>query len=395
MFNYALIKRLAKENNIKVNDLLVLAPQNDPFYTGSKAQIRDAEWIAGLYFDVLGAPRDVHIRRIHYSLVSRGDILKPNGAVYENTQRDWNYLENACKYARYLDLIPADDFVDRRNPDPEINAKYWQNEDHPLDKLDVYGVLDKIAYSIMPYNPQLSQAYHLEIWCEKSTMNDILMPLGNQFNANIVTGMGELSITAVDDCVKRVVTAERPARIFYISDFDPAGVNMPVSVARKLEYYSRKYDDIPNIRLKHLVLTKDQCVEYRLPRTPIKDTDKRKDGFEERHGEGATELDALEALRPGELRKLITEVLTPYFDKASYGKVVSENWNIRAALRSKLKTEIEQILDNLDLDLDDFDFPISKPLKSESDDFLLDTSRDYVDQLVEYKAHKSPGIDAK
>ncbi len=389
MFNYEIIKRLAKEHKMKVNDLLVLAPQNDPFYTGSKAQVRDAEWIAGLYFTVLGAPRDVHIRRIHYGLVSRNDILKPNGMVYENTQNDWHYLERACKYARYLDLIPADNFIDRRNPDPEINAKYWQNEDHPLDELDVDSVLNQIASGISPYNPQLSQAYHLELWCEKSTMNDILMPLASEYNANVVTGMGELSITAVDDCVKRVVRAERPARIFYISDFDPAGENMPVSVARKLEYYSRKYDDIPNIRLKHLVLTKDQCIEYRLPRTPIKDTDKRKDGFEERHGEGATELDALEALRPGELRKLIVEALSPYFDRSSYHKVVSENWNIRAALRARLKTEIELILDNLDLDLDDFAFPISKPLKNESDDFLLDTSRDYVDQLIEYKAHKS------
>lgn len=394
MFNYEVIKRLAKDHKMKVNDLLALAPQNDPFYTGSKAQIRDAEWVADLYSNVLDSPRDVHIRRIHYRLIS-DDTPKPDGTLYQNTQNDWQYLVNACKYARYLDLIPADNFIDRRNPDPEINAEYWQNEEHPLDELDVDSVLNQIASGVLPYNPQLSQAYHLEMWCEKSTINDVLIPIGNEFNANIVTGMGELSITAVDDCVKRVVKGDRPARIFYISDFDPAGENMPVSVARKLEYYSRKYDDIPNIRLKHLVLTKDQCVEYKLPRTPIKDTDKRKDGFEERHGEGATELDALEALRPGELRKLIIEALSPYFDKASYGKVVSENWNIRAALRSKLKTEIKQILDNLDLDLDDFDFPISKPLKSESDDFLLDTSRDYVDQLVEYKAHKSPGIDAK
>ena len=33
--NYALIKDLAKENGLRVTDLLALAPKNDPFYTGT------------------------------------------------------------------------------------------------------------------------------------------------------------------------------------------------------------------------------------------------------------------------------------------------------------------------------------------------------------------------
>ncbi len=45
-----------------------------------------------------------------------------------------------------------------------------------------------------------------------------------------------------------------------------------------------------------LPLTLDQVQYYQLPRTPIKETERRRGGFEGRYGEDAVELDALEAL---------------------------------------------------------------------------------------------------
>jgi hypothetical protein len=46
-------------------------------------------------------------------------------------------------------------------------------------------------------------------------------------------------------------------------------------------------------------------------------------------------------------------------------------------------------VDNISIDgIDDFDFPIGKRLENESDGFLLDTSRGYIKQLAEYKAHR-------
>lgn len=73
---YNEIKAMAKTQKVKVDDLLVLAQQNDPFYTGSPGRLEKAEWFAKVYKD-MGSPRNVHIRRIHYALVVRGDIEKP------------------------------------------------------------------------------------------------------------------------------------------------------------------------------------------------------------------------------------------------------------------------------------------------------------------------------
>ena len=82
--------------------------------------------------------------------------------------------------------------------------------------------------SLQLLRPVIPQRYHLEVWCEKSTMNDILMLLGEAYCVNIVTGVGELSITRCVELVERAERNERPVRLLYLSDFDPAGASMPL-----------------------------------------------------------------------------------------------------------------------------------------------------------------------
>lgn len=69
-----------------------------------------------------------------------------------------------------------------------------------------------------------------------------------------------------------------------------------------------------NIQLQQIAPTQDQCIEYQLPRTPIKDSDRAKGKFEARYGSGATELDALEARHPGELERIVSDALEPFYD---------------------------------------------------------------------------------
>ncbi len=100
----------------------------------------------------------------------------------------------------------------------------------------------------------------------------------------MVVGIGELSEIRSRHLAQRVNETEKPARIIYMSDFDPAGRSMPVSVARKMEFYIHKFDLDVNVTLNPLILTEQQCREYRLPRTPIKESEKRRNRFEEKFG---------------------------------------------------------------------------------------------------------------
>ena len=105
-----------------------------------------------------------------------------------------------------------------------------------------------------------------------------------------------------------------PVRIIYLSDFDPGGRSMPKAVARKVEFTIAKFDLDLDLQLIPLALTPDQCREYRLPRIPIKESERRKDKFESIFGVGATELDALEALYPGEMARLLNAELDTWLD---------------------------------------------------------------------------------
>jgi hypothetical protein len=186
-----------------------------------------------------------------------------------------------------------------------------------------------------------------------------------------------------------------------------------------------------------VVLTPEQCAHYKLPRTPLKDTDRRVAAFEERFGAGATELDALEALHPGELRRILVEHIERYFDvdlddnvdqavsdakddlrqvesdvrdryadqiKSLEEERASIKADGRAALRAvmlqfeerekafeeRARPVLEAITEELKgeaPDVDEFDWP-EPAAGEEHEDPLFDSTRSYVDQIGSYHAYQ-------
>lgn len=389
-FDYDYIKEEARVLKTPVKDLLALSPGNDPFYVGSPGQIEKARWFGKVY-EMMGKPQQCHIRRVHYWLVS-ADVTKPDGKPYENTINDWGLVTMAAKYARYTGFVPIENIIDRRNPPPIVNVQPWDH-DNPSDikdETDAESVGEKIIQNFYCYNPHKTQKYMLEIWSEKSTMNDVLEPICKEYGCNLVTGLGELSITAVHNLMKRIYESEKPTRIFYISDFDPAGECMPVSVARKIEYFMRDKGSSTNVKLKQIMLTAGQCEAFKLPRTPIKQTERRKDDFEERHGTGATELDALEALHPGVMRSIIVKAVSRYLDEDSWNKAIQINDEVRAKVREHIQGKIQDVLADLDLsEYDDMEIENDSDIDDSDEHWLYDSDLDYYEQLDLYKDHKS------
>lgn len=325
--NYSELKLLAKATKTPVKSLIALAPCNDPFYTGAPAQLAAGEWFAEQY---RGGEfgRGVHLRRIHYFLISQEEpVLMRNAKAYENTVECWKELCSASKAARYLNFVPIGAFDDRRNPPPEIYEPEPAPEFNYFRRFGSGGInLFEKFDSTMPslpytdvWRPEAVQRYSIEIWCEKSTMNDVLLPICRSHSCNLITGLGELSISAVDKLFDRICTTGKPTRVLYISDYDPAGLSMPVAVSRKAEFMAQNTDI--DLMVQSICLTAEQVREYQLPRIPIKDSERRKEAFEARHGEGATELDALEAIHPGELRKIVTNAVMQYRDKTLWRRI--------------------------------------------------------------------------
>ena len=452
MRGYDAIKALKKRHTYrKVTDLLVMANQNDPFYAGSEGQRAKAEWFADLWRQ-FGYSSGVHLRRVHYQLVSQRNPRKHDGMGYENTEGCWDYLQEAGRMARYLELVDAEAFEDHRNPDPQIyaaNAVYRAEPGFDVSSLWWYlpvikTDLDESVSLNLPsphvtgydYRPA-DQPYHIELWVEKSTMDDVLLPLAQRLNINLVTSLGFQSITSVVNMLKRIKAGGKPARIFYISDFDPAGDRMPVQVARQVEFWLSEYAPDCDIKLTPLALTLDQVQTHQLPRIPVKDTDRRKAGFEERYGEGQVELDALEALYPGTLAQIVRQAVIPYRDARLSARLeetrseaeaeVEEAWQeatgdietelevigdearaILARYQSRLtelaaeldtdlaplrerleiaRQAVQKAADELEVDLPER--PEAEVYPPSEDGWLFDAGREYMDQLAVYKARQA------
>ena len=268
-----------------------------------------------------------HLRRLHYRLISStAPIRKPDGSEYENTENDWKGLVSASLAARYLGLVPFDGLVDRRNdepmifaenldadPDREIEVSCGVVGDQPIVAGPTSRTCRRCRGSISTPTPP-SRTTSSRSGSRKSTQNDWLVPLCQRRGVNLVVGIGEQSETRSRELALRSAKYGAPVRIIYLSDFDPGGRSMPKAVARKVEFTIAKFDLDVDLQLIPLALTPDQCREYRLPRTPIKETERRKDKFEQTFGVGATELDALEALHPGELARLLEAELDNWLD---------------------------------------------------------------------------------
>jgi hypothetical protein len=343
---------LARQLNRPIHTLKVI--EHDPFYIG-QTQKDQAEWFRGIYAR-LGFGRGVHLRRIHYRLVSQSEAeLNERGLPYLNNVPCQTHLGVCSLYARYLGLIPEGDFVDKRNPDAVIRLRKLHadvsaetldatigdfsvasfggltDEDfHPnlpglwaatSGKLPVFELADPFTVDEELAPPTLGevvpgdaiQPYHIEIWCEKTTIADILDDVAREHSLNVVYGAGDLSETACQGLIRRIKeNGGRPVRVLYINDYDGSGNNMAPAVARKLEFMIRNNILDVDLQVRQIVLTKEQVEAYELPPMPVSGKQGEAKFLAAFDVEGTTELDALEALRPGVLRQIVEAEIARY-----------------------------------------------------------------------------------
>ena len=172
-----------------------------------------------------------------------------------------------------------------------------------------------------------------------------------------------------------------------------------------------------------MVLTLDQVQYYRLPRTPIKETERRRLGFELRHGEGAVELDALEALYPGELTSVLSQYIEEYYDASLNGQVAEVEAQLQERLLALRDQVVGRFADEIDLVREEYtqlrdeftgrmqgcrtrlvdlwqamkqEMALSAPrldgyalpqaaIANEIGEGLYDSTRDYIEQIEAYK----------
>jgi hypothetical protein len=210
----------------KASDYLALSVHNDPYYVSTHKNWAMAHWVEQVY-PQLGFTRLAHIRAVHYRIRIATTYTFPRfnsvGTVTErvsysaNHGEGWSFLQEAVGAARYLGTLAWDRIVDNRNPPPKTRPTADQREATlsvvpsgvvTVDEIEAVCLED--ALPEVPDLPELpeveamvderpptgapdapdsddlaryqidtyfsTQRYYVEVGCEKSTMDDVLLP---------------------------------------------------------------------------------------------------------------------------------------------------------------------------------------------------------------------------
>ena len=102
--------------------LTVLAVQNDPYRCDTPAGHRYGAWVAE-QFERARRPR-IHLRGLHYAIVVRGNVRKPDSENYVNDEANWTWLQStAAKAVRWLGYVPFAAITNERNAAPFIHRQ--------------------------------------------------------------------------------------------------------------------------------------------------------------------------------------------------------------------------------------------------------------------------------
>jgi hypothetical protein len=312
-----IIEKAAFDNGLPLKDLTVLATTRDPYRLDTPGNHVLGAWLADALDHVdHDLSRPIHLRGLHYKLAGR--IQLPDGSPYSNNDETWIWIsEKVAKAARHLGYVPWSSIKDARNAPPRIFTPAHEAPSWRLDVAEVELYLpepDEMDPSFRLAGDLGRQPYRQAVIAEKQGVEDLLLPICQQLGATLALPAGEVSDSMLYQILREAHEDGRPLVIDQLGDCDPAGHQMAVSTARTVQaLITTQFPDL-EVRVHAPALTVNQCAEWDLPSTPLKETERRADKWLSAMGREQTELDAAVALAPREFARVVEESLLQYFD---------------------------------------------------------------------------------
>ena len=358
----AVMRAAIDETGRPLTGLTVMSDENDPYRMDTPAKRLIAQWFAAQVERFVAPDRRIHVRGVFYACVSAGDVKKPDGEPFLNIAENEMFLGAAARYARWLGYVPFERLIDNKNDKPIVrlapvsddpSAHVWGDdleiEERECECGRTIAELDadtlNVSAGLAHFEPR--QPYRLAFFGEKTSLEDVLGPLAEEFGADLYLMGGHISDTHLHGMAQSAVNDGRPLVVFTFSDFDPAGYwDMPTIIGRKLQALRDFLFPEFRFTVAHAALGPEQVRELDLPSSPLKDGEKRADIWLELYGSEQTEIDALATLQPAELERIAREAVAPYFD-ADLAERVRAAY---AAWRERVGAEIAAQVDEDRLD---------------------------------------------
>lgn len=113
-----------------------------------------------------------------------------------------------------------------------------------------------------------------EVWAESRSIASVILDDCQALAVSLFPCGGFSSLSFIHEAAETINNSgdDRPLQVFYIGDYDAAGVLIDVSLQRELREHLRP--DI-ELRFERIGINADQIEEYDLPTKPRKESDKR------------------------------------------------------------------------------------------------------------------------
>lgn len=311
-----------------VERLAVQSAEKDPYLLDTPENHAIGAWLRDLLHSAGG--RD-HSRNLHYGALG---IDRPDGQTYISTDANWNWMKQATKVARWLKYVPFDAIPDERNSEPVIRIRVGPSASLVPGGVDLDYVLPMAELDLRGVQP-----YRIALFGEKTGLEPVMGPLSDEFSTDLLLQAGDGS----DNHLHQLATAAdddgRCLLLFTICDSDPAGWNMPIVLARKLQALRDLFFPSLTFKVFRIGLTPDQVKAYTaagdsLPSSPLKPSEKRADKWRRATGTEQTEINALMVPhRRADLDRMIRDALNPWFDAslADTAEALQDEWHERAS----------------------------------------------------------------
>ena len=236
--------------------------------------------------------KPITVRGVCYKLFVEGLIP----SMHKN---ETNKVSDLLTRGRKLGIIPWDSIVDESRQMEHVAS--WDN----LEQFA--GVIER------SYRKDFwtEQDYCVQVWSEKSTIGGVIRPVTDALGVSFMAVHGYGSTTVVHNLAEASTEDDRQWVVLYVGDHDPSGMHMS-----EVDLPERTEEDGGDVEIIRVALLSPDV--RGLPSFPAKVADSRHTWYQERYGNQAWEIDAMD---PNALRNRVEAAIREYINEEAWDRM--------------------------------------------------------------------------
>ena len=210
-------------------------------------------------FEILEQDNPQSVRHVFYRMTNPR-LPEP----VEKTESGYRQVQQRLALMRRSGYIPYGWITDATRNGSHVNTFSSPGE-----------FLERIA-SLYRGNPWADGDHYCEVWTESRSLAGVVHGLCSELAVSLYPAGGFASMTLLYDAaghIEEQASDKESAVVFYVGDYDPAGVLIDQSIEQELREHLP--DGFP-MEFHRIAVNADQVIEYDLPTKPRKASDVRR-----------------------------------------------------------------------------------------------------------------------